>query len=102
MSKKNSGLEWGLAIGALAGLALGVLFAPTDGKKSRKKVKDAFENLNDKIEVEEAKKQISETYDLLKYNIERQFRILVNKRRAKKLRKAKELEKTFSLNAEIN
>lgn len=100
MSDKSDIFEKGLLAGVIAGVVAGILLAPQSGCKSRKKLKEAFDNFNEEHgeEINDAKKQISASYDLLKYNIERQFRILVNKVRAKKLKKAKELEGDYEFN----
>ncbi len=38
----NSGLAWGLAIGVLAGVAIGLLLAPKPGSETRTLVKDVI------------------------------------------------------------
>lgn len=100
MSEKNDFFEVGLVAGLIGGVVAGILFAPESGSSSRRKIKDAVRNFNEQHgeEIEDAKKQLSITYDVLKYNIERKFRILANKTRAKKMRKAKELEGDYEFN----
>lgn len=100
MSDKNDLFEIGLAAGIIGGLITGVLLAPESGNSSRKKIKDAVKNFNEVHgeEIEDAKKKLSVSFDLLKYNIEKKFRTLANKTRAKRLRKAKELEGDYEFN----
>jgi len=100
MSDKNDVFEIGLVAGLVGGVIAGILFAPESGNNSRKKIKDAVKNFNEQHgdEIEDAKKQLSITFDVLRYNIERKFRILANKTRAKKMRKAKELEGDYEFN----
>jgi len=104
MSKKSDGIEIGLLAGIIGGFIAGILLAPQEGKKSRQKVKNAIIDFGQEHEedIEKTKKQISESYDLLKYNIERQFRKMINKFRAKKLRKAKEREEQYIYNTDMN
>ena len=104
MSEKNEGYEYGLIAGVVAGLVAGILFAPTSGSKSRKKIKDTVIKFNEEHgkDIECAKKQLSTSCDLLRYNIEKQFRLLENKISAKKLRKAKELEEPYLYDTEMN
>ncbi|MBR1753702.1 YtxH domain-containing protein [bacterium] len=100
MSDRNDIFEKGLVAGIIGGLIAGILFAPQSGEESRKKIKDAVNNFNDEHgdEIQDAKKKISVSYEILRYNIERQFRKLVNRTRARKLRKAKELEGDYEFN----
>ena len=104
MSNKNDCFEYGIIAGVLAGFVAGIILAPEEGEKSRKKIQKAFDEFNERHhdDIKDAKRQLKDSFDLLKYNIERQFRILVNRSNAKKLRKAKELEESFSYNSELN
>lgn len=84
----------GLLAGVLGGIAAGILFAPCPGEEMRGKVKDTVCDLAEKYspEVQEAKKQALESIDLLKYNLEKQYKKFANMLKSKKLRRAKELE----------
>ena len=97
---KNDIFEKGLMAGVVVGVIAGILFAPQSGDKSRKKLKKVVDNFNEQYgdDIKDAKKQLSISCDVLRYNIERQFRILANKVRAKRLRKAKELEGDYEFN----
>ena len=92
--KSSIGFGLGLIAGVLGGLAAGVLFAPCPGSEMREKVKDTVCDLAEKYspEVTEAKKQALESIDLLKYNLEKQYKKFANMLKSKKMRKAKELE----------
>lgn len=100
MSQRKDCFEMGLAAGIIGGLIAGLLFAPEEGSKSRQKIKNAIENFQEEHdgEIEDAKNQISKTFDLLMYNVERQFRKIVSHVRARRLRKAKELEDDYMFN----
>lgn len=100
MSQKKECFEIGLAVGVIGGLVTGLLFAPDEGKKSRQKLVNAVENFHEEhdVEIENAKKQISKTFDLLMYNVECKFRKIVSHVRARRLRKAKELEDNYIFN----
>ncbi|MFA8300407.1 MAG: YtxH domain-containing protein [Hyphomicrobiales bacterium] len=54
-------LTTGVTVGALAGMALGVLFAPAKGNKTRKKIKKKASEISDKID--HLKENISEYID---------------------------------------
>lgn len=94
--KENSSICFGLGLiaGILGGIAAGILFAPCPGEEMRAKVKDTVCDLAEKYspEVQEAKKQALESIDLLKYNLEKQYKKFGNMLKSKKMRKAKELE----------
>lgn len=100
MSQKKDCFEIGLAAGVIGGLIAGILFAPEEGSVSRQKVKNAIENFQEEHgdEIEDAKNQITRTFDLLMYNVERQFRKIVSHVRARRLRRAKELEDDYMFN----
>ena len=92
----NSSICFGLGLlaGVLGGIAAGILFAPCPGEEMRAKVKDTVCDLAEKYspEVQEAKKQALESIDLLKYNLEKQYKKFGNMLKSKKMRRAKELE----------
>lgn len=104
MSKNNDCFELGILAGVVGGLVAGILFAPQKGEDSRMKVKNAIKNFNEQYgdEIESKKNLLSNKLDILKYNLERKLRILVNKSRAKKLKKAKELENECYFCSEMN
>ncbi|MEA2020456.1 MAG: YtxH domain-containing protein [Patescibacteria group bacterium] len=62
MSNNNSGESFvkGLFIGALGGAILGVLFAPDEGRETRRKLKEKGEEIQKKAEpfVEEARESV--------------------------------------------
>lgn len=84
----------GMLAGVLGGIVAGILFAPCPGEEMRGKVKDTVCDLAEKYspEVQEAKKQALESIDLLKYNLEKQYKKFANMLKSKKMRRAKELE----------
>jgi gas vesicle protein len=94
--EENSSIGFGLGLlaGVLGGIVAGVLFAPCSGEEMRGKVKDTVCDLAEKYspEVQDAKKQALESIDLLKYNLEKQYKKFANMLKSKKLRRAKELE----------
>ena len=94
--EENSSIGFGLGLlaGVLGGIVAGVLFAPCPGEEMRGKVKDTVCDLAEKYspEVQDAKKQALESIDLLKYNLEKQYKKFANMLKSKKLRRAKELE----------
>ena len=97
MSKEdNSSICFGLGLlaGVLGGITAGILFAPCPGEEMRAKVKDTVSDLAEKYspEVQEAKKQALESIDLIKYNLEKQYKKFGNMLKSKKMRRAKELE----------
>ena len=55
----------GLIIGGVAGLALGILYAPKSGKETRRQITDSTEELLNKarIQYEDARKKIAEIVD---------------------------------------
>ncbi|OYQ41534.1 YtxH domain-containing protein [Flavobacterium aurantiibacter] len=77
MSKDQTKVLLAAALGAVAGLALGVLFAPDKGSETRRKIKDSIGEQKDKIaqKIQEllqlaesqkiTKEQLSETVDEL-------------------------------------
>lgn len=94
--EENSSIGFGLGLlaGVLGGIVAGVLFAPCPGEEMRGKVKNTVCDLAEKYspEVQDAKKQALESIDLLKYNLEKQYKKFANMLKSKKLRRAKELE----------
>ena len=51
MSEKNSGeVLLSFILGGLIGAAVGILFAPSSGKETRKKLKDLGEEFGEKME----------------------------------------------------
>lgn len=98
MGKKNGSISFGMGLlaGVIGGIIAGVLYAPKPGEESRKELSDTISDIAQKHspEVKEAKKQAMESIDLAKYKLERQYRKINHMFKAKKLRKAKELEDT--------
>ena len=96
MSKENSetGFGLGLIAGMVGGLFAGILYAPTNGAEMRKKVKNTVCDFAEKHSpaIQEAKEQALESIDLLKYNLEKQYKRFGNMLKNRKMRKAKELE----------
>jgi gas vesicle protein len=95
MSKdKSFAFAMGLIAGVIGGIAAGVLYAPKSGEESRKELKEAACEFYEKHspEIDSAKKQAMESVDLMRYNLERQFRKFNNMLKSKKLLKAKKLE----------
>ena len=96
MSKEKSSVCFGLGLiaGVIGGIIAGVLYAPRPGSEMREKIKDTVCDLAEKHSpaVNDAKKQALESIDLLKYNLEKQYKKFGNMLKSKKMRKAKELE----------
>ena len=65
MSTKNVNSIWALLAVAAIGVGLGILFAPDKGSKTRERIKEGFDDLND-----EAKEKFSKTEDELKDRVE--------------------------------
>ena len=65
MSTKNGNSILALLAGAAIGVGLGILFAPDKGSKTREKIKEGFDDLND-----ETKEKFSKTKDELKDTVE--------------------------------
>lgn len=92
--KSSVGFGIGLIAGVIGGIIAGVLYAPRPGSEMREKLKETVCDLAEKHSpaVNEAKKQALESIDLLKYNLEKQYKKFGNMIKSKKMRKAKELE----------
>lgn len=90
------GFGIGLIAGVVGGLLAGVLLAPKSGEESREKLKTTVCDLAQKHSpaISEAKKNAFESLDLLRYKLERQYKKFNNMLKSKKMRKAKELERT--------
>lgn len=56
--KNNKGVAAAAAVGAVAGVVTGILFAPKSGKETRKDIKDAAVKARDKLVSESKKVQI--------------------------------------------
>ncbi len=98
--KTSIGFGIGLLLGVVGGIVAGVLYAPKSGEEMREKVKDTVCELAEKHSpaVKEAKKQALQSIDLLKYNLEKQYKKFGNMLKSKKMRKAKELESESNFN----
>lgn len=96
MSKEKSSVCFGIGLiaGVIGGIVAGVLYAPRPGAEMREKIKETVCDLAEKHSpaVNDAKKQALESIDLLKYNLEKQYKKFGNMLKSKKMRKAKELE----------
>jgi len=94
--KTSIGFGVGLIAGVVGGIIAGVLMAPTKGEESREKLKATVCDFAEKHSpaVKEAKKHAFESLDLLKYKLERQYKRFNNMLKSKKMRKAKELERS--------
>ena len=72
MSSSNNNSILALLVGAAVGLGLGILFAPDKGSKTREKIKDGLDDLNDSAKSKwnsletETKEKFSKTKDDLK------------------------------------
>jgi gas vesicle protein len=65
MSTKNGNGILSLLAGAAIGAAIGILFAPDKGSKTREKIKEGLDDLKD-----ETKEKFSKTKDELKDSVE--------------------------------
>ena len=96
MSKEKSSVCFGIGLiaGVIGGIVAVVLYAPRPGAEMREKIKETVCDLAEKHSpaVNDAKKQALESIDLLKYNLEKQYKKFGNMLKSKKMRKAKELE----------
>lgn len=98
MCKEKSGISFGIGLlaGVVGGIVAGILYAPDKGSNTRQKVKNTVVEFAEKHSpaISEAKKQAMESVDILKYQLEKQYRKFDNMLKNKKLRKAKELEES--------
>lgn len=80
MSNRLGGTVLAVLAGVAVGAGLGILFAPDEGKKTRKKIKKTFdeskEDLEDKID--ELKKQVRSAVEKKKHDFEEGFEHFVN------------------------
>lgn len=72
MSDRLGNTVVALLAGAVVGAGLGILFAPAEGKKTRKKIKKTFDDSKDDLgeKIDELKKQVRETVSKKKHDFE--------------------------------
>ena len=72
MKKSTSNLIVGFLAGAAAGAVLGILYAPDEGSKTRKKIKDKTNHLKDEMEhtFEDLKAQVTGAVDEIKKKVD--------------------------------
>lgn len=96
MCKKDDGFNFAMGIlaGVVAGIAVGVLFAPKPGEESRKEIKETIDELKEKYspEVIRAKEQAMNAIKDTKDKIEDTYKKFNDYLKAKQLAKAKNNE----------
>ncbi|MEC4113233.1 YtxH domain-containing protein [Myroides pelagicus] len=72
MSNKVGGTVLAVLAGVAVGASLGILFAPEEGKKTRKKIKKTFDDSKEDLEdkIDELKKQVRTVVNKKKHDIE--------------------------------
>lgn len=80
MSNRLGNTALAVLAGVAVGAGLGVLFAPEEGRKVRKKIKKGFDKSKDDLgeKIDDLKKQVRNIVDKKKYDFEEGFDELVN------------------------
>lgn len=95
MSKdKNANFALGAVLGVIGGAVLGLLFAPKKGEETVKDIKNAVENVKEKVapELEKTKSKAREFLEQAKCQVELQYNKIKENYKAKKLADAKNKE----------
>lgn len=80
MSSNSRNTLIALLTGAIVGAGVGILFAPDKGSKTRKKMKDGFDDAKDKLKhkLDEASEEFKNKFSESKFNLEESYEDLVS------------------------